>query len=77
MNNKLRNRDQCINKVTKQDFLFFSSDQVSTALSKSWGLLGLLAAVLLEVGLFPTIVDSLAVDVMSVEVLVRFVVTIS
>ena len=36
---------------------------------------GLLAAIQLEVGLFPTIVDSLAVDVMSVEVLVRFVVT--
>ena len=48
---------------------------VVTRWSKSWGLLGLLAAVLLEVGLFPTIVDSLAVDVMSVEVLVRFVVT--
>ena len=31
--------------------------------------LGLLAAVVLEVGVFPTIVDSLAVEVMSVELL--------
>ena len=36
-------------------------------------LLGLLlAAVLLEVGVFPTIVDSLAVEVMSVDVLLGF-----
>ena len=45
--------------------------KVSTALSKTLphrGLLGLLPAVLLEVGVFPTIVDSLVLEVMSVEV---------
>ena len=38
------------------------------------GLLGLLAAVVLEVVVLPTIVDSLAVEVMSVKVLLGFVV---
>ena len=44
-------------------------------LPHSEGSLGLLATVLLEVGVFPTIVNSLAiVGVMSVEVLLGFVV---
>ena len=54
--------------------LFFSSDKVSTALSK-WTItasqrpFGITSCSLLEVGVFPTIVDSLAVEVMSVEVM--------
>ena len=38
------------------------------------GLLGLLAAVLPEIGVFPIIVHALAVEVMSVEVILGFVV---
>ena len=40
----------------------------------SQGPFGIIAAVLLEVGVFPTLVDSLAVEVISVEVLLVFIV---
>ena len=55
---------------------FFSSDQGvnSLVITTSQGPFGIASSCLLEVGVFSTIVDSLAVEVMSVEVILGFVV---
>ena len=70
--------DKQSNKARFKPFSYFlvvtRCQQPCQSLTASRGLLGLLAAVLLEIDVFPTIVGSLAVEVMSVEVLVGFVV---